>query len=104
VAIGTDGRVAVAATDGTASLCVGIADENIAAGETGNVAVWGYKEGVVADGTIGAGALLKRSASTAGAVAATATPAAGEVIGVAVAASAGGTVKVLLKAAAGTGA
>lgn len=94
VAIGTNGQVATAATNGTAALCVGVSQDAIASGNVGNVIIQGVATGVTADGAIAAGALLKRSATTAGAVAATASPAAGEVIGFAIAASAGGVVTV----------
>ena len=93
VAIGTAGAVAAAATDGTASLVVGMARDAISSGKTGLVVVMGVVDGLVAQGTIAAGDILKRSATTTGAVAATATPAAGEAIGVAMAASGGGVVK-----------
>lgn len=95
VAIGTAGNtVATAATNGTAALAIGIAVDSIASGQVGNVVVFGMAENVPADGAIAAGALLKPSATTAGRVAATATPAAGEVVGVAINASAGGVVDV----------
>ena len=97
VSIGTTGLVAISATDGTPSLCVGQAVSAIASGEIGLVAIQGIAEDCIAEGTIAAGAIVKRSATTAGAVAATATPAAGEAIGVAINASAGGTVDVWLK-------
>lgn len=99
VSIGTDGKVAKSATDGTAALVIGVANDNIASGDIGEISVAGYVTGLVADGTIGAGAILKRSTNTAGAVMATATPATGEAIGVAVAASASGTVDAFLKVA-----
>lgn len=94
VAIGTNGQIATAATDSTASLAVGIAQDAIASGATGMVIVQGIAEDVPCDGTVAAGNLLKRSATTAGSVAATATPAAGEVIGVAINASSSNTVDV----------
>lgn len=94
VAIGTDGTVATAATDGTAALTIGIAVESIASGDTGEVVCMGIAENVPAAGGVTAGALLKRSATTAGYVSATATPAVGEVIGVAINASASNTVDV----------
>lgn len=97
VAINTAGLVATAATDGTASLAVGIAIENISSGYVGGVVVYGIAENVTADGTITAGLLLKRSTNTAGAVMATATPAIGEVLGVAINASASGTVDVWVR-------
>lgn len=94
VAIGTDGQIATAATDGTAGLAIGIAVKSVASGSAGLVVVAGLAENVTAEGTIAAGAIVKRSATTAGAVAATATPGVGEALGVAINASAGGTVDV----------
>jgi hypothetical protein len=99
VAIGTTGKVAVAATDGTASLCIGISRDAIASGSTGLIIERGIVTGVVADGTITAGLLLKRSTNTTGAVMATATPAVGEVIAFAIAASAAGVVDVYVSKA-----
>lgn len=94
VAIGTAGTVAIAATNGTASLTVGIANDAIASGQVGLVIVSGMAEDVPCDGAVAAGDLLKRSVTTAGSVATTATPAAGEVVGVAVNASSSNTVDV----------
>lgn len=94
VAIGTAGLVAIAATNGTASLTVGIAQSAIASGQAGLVVTQGIAEDVPCDGTVAAGDLLKRSVTTAGSVSATATPAAGEVIGVAINASSSNTVDV----------
>ncbi len=94
VAFGTDGSVATAATDSTASLALGITNDAIALGETGGAVVFGIAENVPCAGAVAAGDILKRSVTTAGYVSATATPAAGEVIGVALAASASSTVDV----------
>lgn len=94
VAIGTDGKVAVAATDGTASLVVGFAPAAISSGYTGLVVTGGVAENVPCNGTVAAGDVLKRSVTTAGYVAATATPAVGEAIGVAINASSSNTVDV----------
>ncbi len=94
VAIGTDGRVAEAATDSTASLSVGIAVRNAASGKVVGVVVQGIAENVPCDGSVTAGALLKRSVTTTGSVAATASPAAGEAIGIAINASSSNTVDV----------
>ena len=94
VAIGTTGLVAIAATNGTASLAIGIAQSAIASASTGMVIVQGIAEDVPATGAIAAGDLVKRSATTAGSVSATATPVAGEVIGVAINDSASNTVDV----------
>lgn len=94
VSVGTDGTVATTATDGTASLTVGIAKSAIASGADGLVIIHGMAEDVPATGTVAAGDLLKRSATTAGSVSATATPAAGEVVGVAINASSSNVVDV----------
>lgn len=88
VSLGTDSKVAMAATNGTASLQHGIAFRAIASGKTGTIVTMGVVENVPCDGAVAAGDRLKRSVTTTGSVAATATPAAGEVIGVALAASA----------------
>lgn len=92
VVIGTNGTVAKAATGSTASLCIGIALEAGVTGDTIKVAVQGIVTGMVAEGAIAASDILKRSGTTAAAVAATATPGVGEGIGVAIAASSGGLV------------
>jgi len=94
VAFGTNGTVSTALTNGTASLNLGITVDAIANGSTGDVVVLGIAEDVPCAGAVAAGDLLKASATTAGSVSATATPAAGEVIGVALAASASNTVDV----------
>lgn len=94
VAIGTTGLVATAATNGTPSLVLGAVNDAIASGDTGLVVVGGMAEDMPADGAIAAGDILKRSVNTAGYVQATATPAAGEAIGVAINASAASTVDV----------
>ncbi len=97
VSVGTTGLIATAATDGTASLVVGVAIDSIASGGTGGVVVYGIAENLVADGAITAGLQVKRSTNTAGAVMATATPAVGEVLGTAINASSGGTVDVWVR-------
>jgi hypothetical protein len=94
VAIGTDGTIAPAATDSTASLSVGIATRDAASGDTVKVVVYGIAENVPAAGAVTAGAILKRSATTTGSVSATASPAAGEAIGIAINASASNVVDV----------
>lgn len=88
VAIDSALEIATAATDGTASLTIGIAQNSIAADDTAPVVLLGVAENVPVDGATAAGALLKRSVTTAGRLAATATPAAGEVVAVSLAASA----------------
>lgn len=94
VAIGTTGLVAVAATNGTGSLQIGIARDTIASGAVGLIVERGIVTGVGADGAIAAGDRLKRSTTTTGFVQATATPAAGEVIAFAIAASGSNVVDV----------
>lgn len=94
VAIGTDGSIATAPTNGVAALTVGIAKDSIASGQAGLAVIHGVCSAVPCDGAVAAGDLLKRSATTAGRVATTATPAAGEVVGVAINASASNVVDV----------
>lgn len=93
VSIGTDGTIATALTD-AASVAVGVTVNAIASGKTGNVVVYGIAENVPVNGATAAGAILKPSATTAGRLAATATPAAGEKLAVAIAASASNTTDV----------
>ena len=90
VAVGTNGKVALAATDSTASLTVGIASNGstVSTGDVVRVVVQGVVTSVPCDGSVSAGSILKRSVTTTGSVAATASPAAGEAIGIALAASA----------------
>lgn len=94
VAIGTTGLVATAATDNTASLCVGVAIRTVTSGKPVSVVVHGIAENVPAAGAVAAGDILKRSVTTAGRVSTTATPAAGEALGVAINASASNVVDV----------
>lgn len=96
VSLGTDSKVAMSATNGTASLQLGIALRAIASGKTGTIVTSGVVENVPATGAVAAGDLLKRSVTTTGSVSATATPAAGEVIAVAIAASASNVVTVYI--------
>lgn len=96
VSIATDGtyRVATAATNGTASLVRGIAIEAAASGGLVQVATAGLVKSVPVDGAVAAGDILKRSVTTAGRLATTASPAAGEKVAVALAASASNVVDV----------
>lgn len=95
VAVDTAGNtVATAATNGTASLCVGISQDAIASAQVGLVIIHGVAEDVLVNGAVAAGDILKRSVTTAGRVAATASPAAGEALGVAINASASSLVDV----------
>lgn len=94
VGIGTDGTVTEIGTATAAALAIGIAVNNCASGEIAKVVVAGIAENVPVDGACAAGALLKRSVTTTGSVAASATPAAGETIGIAINASSSNTVDV----------
>lgn len=86
--------VATAATDSTASLTVGVALAAAASGDQVQVATYGRVTDVPVDGATAVGAILKRSVTVAGRLAATATPAAGEAIGVSLAASSANTTTV----------
>lgn len=97
VAIDTTGKVATAATNGTATLVVGVAQDAATTNGDVSVVVYGIAENVSAAGAIAAGDIVKRSATTAGYVSATATPAAGEAIGVAINASTSNTVDVWVR-------
>lgn len=98
VVIATDGTYTVArsATDSTASLCIGIALEAGTSGTLVEVATEGLVKSVPVAGAVTAGAVLKISVTTSGSLSATATPATGEKIGVALAASASNVVDVLI--------
>lgn len=97
VAIGTTGLVATAATDGVSALAIGVASETVASGDMTGIIVAGIAENVGANGTIAAGDIVKRSVTTAGYVAATATPGVGEAFGVAINASTSNTVDVWIR-------
>ena len=88
VELSTGYSVATAATDGTAVLARGIVTETVAANGTTNMVVAGIVENMPVDGATAAGAFLKRSTTVAGRLAATATPAAGEILAISLAASA----------------
>lgn len=96
VAISTTGAIATAATNGTASLVVGVAINGASINTSGSVLVVtrGMAENVPCDGAVAAGDALKRSVTTAGSVATTATPAVGELLGYAINASSANTVDV----------
>lgn len=94
VAIGTDYRVATAATNGTAALGIGVSLEAGVAGNLIQVATNGLVKAVPVDGAVAAGDTLKRSVTTAGKLAATASPATGEKLAVALAASASNVVDI----------
>lgn len=86
--------VATAATDGTAALTRGIALNACTAGQTCMVQVRGLVRNIPVAGAVADGDTLKRSVTTAGKLSATASPATGEVFGVALAASAANVVDV----------
>ena len=96
VAINTVGAIATAATNGTASLVVGVAINGASINTSGSVMVVtrGMAENVPCDGAVAAGDALKRSVTTAGSVATTATPGVGELLGYAINASSSNTVDV----------
>ena len=88
VELDDDLTVATAATDGTASLARGIVVGSHTANRSVNVVVGGVVADVPVDGAVAKGAVLKRSTTTAGRLQATATPAVGERLAIALAASA----------------
>lgn len=96
VSIATDGtyQVAPTATNGTTSLVRGIALNSVTSGQVCDVQVAGLVKSVPVDGTVAAGDVLKRSTTTAGKLATTATPAFGDQVAVALAASASNVVDV----------
>lgn len=94
VVLQSAGTVIEAATDSTASLCVGISNEAAASGGTVSVVVYGICEDVPCDGSVSTSSVLKRSVTTTGSVAATASPATGESIGIGMTASASNLVDV----------
>ena len=97
VVAATTNGVAQVATNSAPATVVGIAEtEATSIGRTIRLAFHGAVDDVPAEGTIGAGAILKRSTTSAGHVTATTTPAAGEAIGFAITASASGVVPVYL--------
>lgn len=100
VFLGTNLRIVSAATDSTATKVIGIATKSGVSGDIIPVVVWGPVESVPISGDATAGAPLKRSVTTSGRVASTATPAVGEYLGFAVAAAsaANGTVTVFVSA------
>lgn len=90
VAIATDGTgtVTQATTGTTAALCIGIALDTVTtSGKVVKVVIAGYAQALT-NGSPSVGALLKRGTTTAGSLDATATPAAGETLGVAISTSA----------------
>ena len=97
VAVGTTGKtVATATTNGVAALAIGVALDAAASGDTVQVATQGVVTGVPVDGATTAGVTLIRSATTAGSLAASATPALGEAFAISLVASASNTTTVWL--------
>lgn len=93
----TGNKCTLAATDATAGLAVGICTVSAATtGSGAKVVTHGVVRNVPVDGAVTAGAVLKISTTTAGRLAATATPATGEKIAVALAASASNTCTVFV--------
>lgn len=87
VALNTQSNIITSVTNGAEELVVGIAAEDIAAGEVGLVVIEGMAENAVPDGDIAAGNIVMRSATTAGRVAAATTTAVatvGQTLGVAI--------------------
>lgn len=97
VALSSTGTVATALTNGVAATAFGIAVQPAAAaGEPIQVVTYGIAENVPCAGAVAHGDILKASATTAGRVSTTATPAAGEAIGFAIGASTANTVDVFV--------
>lgn len=95
VAVASNGvTVTVAATDAAAGLCRGIVREPAVAGRSVLMVTGGPVANVPVDGATTAGAVLKRSVTTAGRLAATASPAAGEAFAISLAASSSNTTSV----------
>lgn len=85
VSIDANGKVATTATNGAPRLVVGVCLNSPRAGEVASVAKIGQVvKDVPSTGTVNAGDFLTRSSTTAGSVAASATPSVGDVVGVAV--------------------
>lgn len=91
----TAARKVIQAVAGATYLAIGVATEAIAPGNTGVVALYGTVVGVRATGAIAAAALVIPSATVAGTVD-TAGAATTGIVGVAVAAAAGGLVDVFV--------
>lgn len=90
VAIATDGTgtVTQATTGTTASLIVGVSLDTVTtSGKLTRIVVQGYASALT-NGSPSVGAILKRGTTTAGSLDATASPAAGEVVAIAISTSA----------------
>ena len=96
VVLNNNGTVSPAATDSTAQLVVGIADAGASANQFVPVVTYGVVEDVPATGAVATSDIVKRSVTTAGSVAASATPGVGEAVGFAITASASNTAKVFV--------
>jgi hypothetical protein len=88
VVLNTTGNVATAATNASTVGVFGICINSPSTNQIARVVVFGIAENVPTNGAVSALDRLKPSATTAGYVAATATPATGEAIGWAISASA----------------
>lgn len=95
VSVNTARKILQATTTVDVDLVIGVALEDIEAGGTGLVALYGIVTAVKAQGAIAAGALVIRSGTTAGSVA-DAGAAADGIIGVAIAAAASNLVDVFV--------
>lgn len=87
----TVGQFTTAATNAPTQ-CIGVLVGSVGSGASGIVTIIGPAAGVPCNGTVNQFDILKPSATTAGNVASTATPAAGEALGIAMAASASNVV------------
>ena len=94
VSITSTGTITATATDDTASRVVGISLKAITSGKTGLVITGGIASGVSAGGATTLGTPVIRSATTAGYVTSSASPAVGEAIGIALGASSSNQVSV----------
>jgi predicted RecA/RadA family phage recombinase len=99
VSIDTAGKILKATTTVEPRLVIGVALEDIPAGEVGPIATRGVVKSVKAEGAIAANALVQRSGTTAGSVATftSVATAIGQVTGVAIAAAASSLVDVYVQ-------
>lgn len=94
VSITSTGTITATLTDDVAARVIGISVKAIASGKTGLVITQGIASGVSAGGATTLGTPVIRSATTAGYVTSSATPAVGEFLGIALGASASNQVSV----------
>lgn len=92
VFLSADGTVATMASGSAAITALGVCINSPAAGEIAQVVESGIVQSVPVDGTCNANSVVIRSGTTNGSVTASATPAVGEVLGYAMAASASNTI------------